>query len=84
MSLRIERGGDREDGWSMRPRMGSVTVQGGNPGVLGRAPIWGTWGLFQASHCTRWPWPRSVVWLHPYYQLDRTCVNSELLTDWIW
>lgn len=84
MSLRIERGGDREGGQSMRPRVGSVRAQGSNPGVLGRAPTWGLWGLFQASHCARWLWPRPIVCLHPCDQLDRTCVSSELLTDWIW
>ena len=84
MSLRMERGGDREDGQSMRLGVGSVMEQGSNPGVLGRAPTWGPWGMFQASCFTRWPRPRPVVCLHPYNQLDRTCVNTELLTDWIW
>lgn len=45
MSLRVERDGDREDGQSVRPRAGSVTEQGSNPGGLAREQTWGLWIL---------------------------------------
>lgn len=76
MSLRVEWGGDREDGQSVRPQAGSVQRTGQQPKCPGQGTDLGPVGsvLGQPLHQV------AVACLHPFDQLDRTCVNSEFLT----
>lgn len=51
MILKVECGGTREDGQSMRPRAGVFWAA--TLGVPGRVSTWEPPGLFYASHCIR-------------------------------
>lgn len=84
MSLRGERGRAREDDQRGRSAMGCVTQQGGDLGCPWKCTDLGLMGSCIGQSLYQVAVAQAVACLHPYVQLDRTCVNSELLTDWIW